>query len=60
MKFSRIINLIFIKFEIDNRVFIFIIINVNNNNDILFRDLIKHFFIIEFNNLFNLKENKFI
>ena len=59
MKFSKIINFIFIKFKIDNRVFIFIINNVNNNN-IFFRDLIKHFLVIEFNNLFNLREDKFI
>ena len=59
MKFSRIINLIFIKFKIDNRVFAFIINNVNNNN-ILFRDLIKYFLITEFSNVFNLKENKFL
>ena len=55
MKFSRIINFIFIKFKIDNRVLAFIINNFNNN-DIFFRDLIKYLFIIEFNNLFNLKK----
>ena len=59
MKFSRIIIFIFIKFKSDNRVFVFIINNANNNN-IFFRDLIKYFLVIEFNNLFNLKENKFI
>ena len=59
MKFSRIINFIFIKFEIDNRILIFIINNVNNNN-IFFCDLMKYFLIIKFNNLFNLKEDKLI
>ena len=47
------------KFKINNRVFVFIINNVNNNNT-LFHDLIKYLHIIEFNNLFNLEKNKLI
>ena len=57
MKLSRIINFILIKFKIDNRVLAFIINNVNNNNT-LFRDLIKYLPITEFSNLFNLRENE--
>ena len=48
------INPIFIKFKVDNSILVFII------NNIFFRDLIKHFLIIEFNNLFNSTENKLI
>ena len=59
MKFSRVINFIFIKFKINNRILIFIIDNVNNNNT-LFRDLIKYLLVTEFSNLFNLGKNKFI
>ena len=57
MKFARIINLIFIKYNIHYR-FLILIINNANNNDILYRDLFTYLSNFKFNNLFNVKNNE--
>ena len=59
VKLTKIVNLILIKFEIQKRIIVFIINNVNNN-DILYRDLITHFLNFQFNNSLDIENDKFL